>query len=142
MLNEKKLLTEILKNLTADTQTLTRASGWTSGSVLYAEIGNLCIVSVFNLRRSEATSGYIDAAPLPNGVTLKATIANVAFYETGSAARQLAMRVSDGKLQVNTASGVPTYGCYGLFIFEKLGGVVNLLKKAIFNLYGKEVAVC
>ena len=122
MLNEKKLLTEILKSLTADTQALTRASGWDSGSVYYAEIGNLCIASVFNLRRTSATSGYVNAASLPTGVTIKSTIANVAFYETGTAARQLAMRVSDGKLQVNTASGTPTYGCYGLFIFEKLGG--------------------
>ena len=117
--NHDITIADILAQLSADTQTLTRATGWDSGSVFYAEIGNMCLASVFNLRRSSATSGYIDAAALPAGVTIKSTIANVAFYETGSAARQLAMRVSDGKLQVNTSNGVPTYGCYGLFIFEK-----------------------
>ena len=116
MKEQNILLDAIAKLLTPSVVTLTRASGWTMGAVTLTKIGKIGIFFVSNMRRSTATSGYADAAQLPDDVVVGSRILWMGFTQT-SEYHDLQFQISNKKVQINTVSTPPTYGAYGVAIY-------------------------
>lgn len=112
-------LAKIIDALIPAVTPLTISSEWNSGYVNLLKIGGLTAVGITNLRRTTATSGYVDVATLPADIDIstKAYFIGFPFYNSSGTVRLGAMRITNGKVQFNTSNSIPDYGVYALIVY-------------------------